>query len=325
MLSDNIQYKNKYDFSNDIVIGYTNNTNIKYIFDKKYFFEVAKHSWNYSRCGLISSHINNNQISLGRFIYELENGPIEYGKLKYINGDSGDCRYSNLYISDNRNKYIFEGDIAIGTLYNDNHTFIIDKNMYKYAKEYIFGLPRSSDGNTYNIITRTNKYYYSLFYLVLKWNGIDPGNSKLYAINGDKYDARLCNIGILKNEYNIVGDIAYGHIPNSDIVFIIDAAFVESINKYKCINDDRGYIIIYNNKKKIKLHRFICEIIGINIDGFVVHHINGNKHDNRLCNLYICTTEMHQKIHYYEMDIQSNIEEFINFKQRQIIQPFIFI
>lgn len=34
-----------------------------------------------------------------------------------------------------------------------------------------------------------------------------------------------------------------------------------------------------------------------------VHHLNGDKEDNRLCNLYLMTKSKHHKLHYKELDI----------------------
>ena len=316
-------WKNNYEFDGDIVYGYTNNSNTRFKFDKKYFSEVRKHAWNTNLKNTISTHYNYGAIGIGRFIYELENGPVEFGAVRYKNGNQTDATYENLYVMDNRNIYRFEGNIAIGKLFNYDHEFIIDKDMYEYVKDYIFGFKFYPDGSTSNIITRTSKYCYSLFYLVLKWHGIDPGNAKVYPINGDKYDCRFCNIGILRNEYDIVGDIAYGHIPTSDLVYIVDARFVPEISNYKCI--DRDYIIIYYKRKKIKLHRLVCELVGINLDGLVVHHINGNKYDNRLYNLFVCTPEMHNDIHNYGLEVYSNINTLLGLNNSKVIHPFIFI
>lgn len=59
----------------------------------------------------------------------------------------------------------------------------------------------------------------------------------------------------------------------------------------------RGYII--NNRTKKYLHREIAEkVLGRELKRYEdVHHINGNKGDNRNCNLLICTRSFHLWLH----------------------------
>lgn len=102
------------------------------------------------------------------------------------------------------------------------------------------------------------------------------------------------------NKYNL--DYEYGIlIPNNsnDEIFFdkedydLIKEFCWRVNKY-------GYVVTstFNertnkNNKIIKLHRFIMNCS----DGFVVDHINGNKLDNRKCNLRICKQENNTKNH----------------------------
>lgn len=69
--------------------------------------------------------------------------------------------------------------------------------------------------------------------------------------------------------------------------------------------DDHGYVRIYmpyhpnNNQGYVLEHRYVVEQF---LDRLlepheVVHHINEIKTDNRIGNLYLCTSEEHVRIH----------------------------
>jgi len=76
--------------------------------------------------------------------------------------------------------------------------------------------------------------------------------------------------------------------PNNMCTFIID---YEDVDRLKgCLwSYSEGYIIGHN-KKQIRLHRIIMNAPGDQ----EVDHINGDKSDNRKCNLRMCTTAENQ-------------------------------
>ena len=71
--------------------------------------------------------------------------------------------------------------------------------------------------------------------------------------------------------------------------FIIDADDFEIVSDYTWHNGKRGYPT-YNTSRKIgrKIRPLHILLVGKN-EGMDVDHINGNKMDNRRCNLRICT------------------------------------
>lgn len=83
----------------------------------------------------------------------------------------------------------------------------------------------------------------------------------------------------------------------------------ECFYKYKTKNynhktyEENGYNVLfingYNKKGNVKEHRFIVEQhLGRKLkQNEIVHHINGNKKDNRIGNLQVMTRSEHSKLH----------------------------
>jgi len=64
--------------------------------------------------------------------------------------------------------------------------------------------------------------------------------------------------------------------------------------------DKDGYVIINIEGKQVKAHRYIMEqVLGRKLRrDEVVHHINGNRQDNRVENLQVMTIGEHNKLHF---------------------------
>lgn len=74
-----------------------------------------------------------------------------------------------------------------------------------------------------------------------------------------------------------------------------------------------GYVRIYrpghalaNTTGHIYEHRLVLFEAGVDVAGMEVHHINGDKTDNRIENLAVLTPEEHQKRHLSERGVIRN-------------------
>ena len=86
-------------------------------------------------------------------------------------------------------------------------------------------------------------------------------------------------------EYNEEFDLTY-ILLNDGSVAVTDGVFYEKVSKHTWMKDVKGYAVssfeINGNKRPYRLHNFLFDKIP---EGRIVDHINGNKLDNRLCNL----------------------------------------
>lgn len=87
------------------------------------------------------------------------------------------------------------------------------------------------------------------------------------------------------NSFNVIGDRLTVVTKNGD-VFLADAEDKGKLEKYSWCLSKSGYAVANINHKVTKMHRYIMDIDDPEI---VVDHKNNNTHDNRKCNLRICT------------------------------------
>lgn len=83
------------------------------------------------------------------------------------------------------------------------------------------------------------------------------------------------------NEYSICGDTVT-MIASNGKSFMIDKCDLETVKDYCWTFDNNGYVI---SGRKVRIHRLIMNPP----KGMTVDHINGDRSDNRRCNLRVCT------------------------------------
>lgn len=75
----------------------------------------------------------------------------------------------------------------------------------------------------------------------------------------------------------------------------VDSLSVEDLKVCKQRVDPQGYIRVYYNKREYYLHRLLYQIYHkcSLLKRAIVHHINGNRQDNRKCNLMAMLRNKH--------------------------------
>lgn len=85
-----------------------------------------------------------------------------------------------------------------------------------------------------------------------------------------------------------------------------------------CRDDKTGYYL--NSTIRKRLHRYVWEKeVGTIPKGFHVHHLNGNKADNRIENLAIMTASGHERMHGQEIERKAKVRE--NLKKAVLAAP----
>ena len=92
------------------------------------------------------------------------------------------------------------------------------------------------------------------------------------------------------NKYVLIGNVCVVYTSKRE-KFLVDADKYELIKNISWHFDNKGYVtgnITINKKQhKVRLHRFITNCP----ENMVVDHINGDKSNNRMCNLRICSVK----------------------------------
>lgn len=102
-----------------------------------------------------------------------------------------------------------------------------------------------------------------------------------------KCTQRDCSNGRFKPKGNVFvknNGCIYCFSLNGDLLFFTDEEFSPEIIKHNWCKTADGYSATCINTRQVSTHRFILKASKCDL----VDHINGNKKDNRLCNLRIC-------------------------------------
>lgn len=93
-------------------------------------------------------------------------------------------------------------------------------------------------------------------------------------------------------------DIEYKKYKDNHLVYNDGRIYSLISNKFlKFDYSNSGYARLKLNGKNVRVHRLVMELFKGQSD-LTVDHINGNKHDNRLCNLQYVTTEENTRLHW---------------------------
>lgn len=104
-------------------------------------------------------------------------------------------------------------------------------------------------------------------------NGPVPEGYRLHHLNGDRLDNRLENLVLVRRGCKSSAPGGYG-----------------------CVV--RGYRRVFHGGRPHLEHRLVWEKANGPIpEGYLVHHINGDRLDNRLKNLVLVTLPVHRRIH----------------------------
>lgn len=75
---------------------------------------------------------------------------------------------------------------------------------------------------------------------------------------------------------------------------------------YAIRQDSAGYLVLWKDGKPVAAcHRIAAQLAGYDIGGLDVHHINGDKTDNRAVNLVAISHALHGRLHSAERDVQT--------------------
>lgn len=88
-----------------------------------------------------------------------------------------------------------------------------------------------------------------------------------------------------KNTYEINGEVTTLYTTKGE-VFFIDTIYLEKVLKYTWCKNKAGYLVANNNKKILRLHRYILDL---NDSSIIVDHINHKPEDNTIKNLRLCS------------------------------------
>ena len=154
---------------------------------------------------------------------------------------------------------------------------MVDKDIYDKYSKYSWRIPY--EGSVTSSHTIDGKREVSLRKLVL-----NTKNQLVYYRDGDFLNHTLDNLTLTNVVIESFEDYCEGTLPNGK-VFIFDSVYRDLIESRPWTMSTNGYIMCSIKGKREYLHRLIMKPA----HNYVVDHINGNKSDNRISNLRVCT------------------------------------
>ena len=111
-------------------------------------------------------------------------------------------------------------------------------------------------------------------------------------------------------------DVEYKKYKDTHLVYNDGRVYSLISNKFlKFDYSNSGYARLKLNGKNVRVHRLVMELFKGKSD-LTVDHINGNKHDNRLCNLRYVTAEENTRL-YWE---RNKLAKLIDNKNKLLIK-----
>jgi len=134
----------------------------------------------------------------------------------------------------------------------------------------------------------------------------------------------------MTTDFIVIDNVTYYQFEDTQIYASIHGKCANKLTG-KVFSDNKqntGYLAIFfrnlvtGKARRMSVHRIICSVYHKNLDpsSFTqVDHINGNKHDNRACNLRFVTPKQNSYYKNHEQNIKWKAPRYSDYKKATII------